>query len=1244
MRSFHLLLPASLAFLIACKEDKEPAEGNEQPGNAAPAASITSPASGDSVREGELVRLTGEASDAEDGAEALSASWWQGETLLCGPAAVEADGSTSCDAVFAEGAVEVRLEVTDSVGASAAASTNFTVVPEDAPTLSLVAPTGRLYGGMPVVVTGVVADLQDAPAALSVSAAIEGAPEHTVSVNVEEDGSFSAEVTLPEGVWPLMVEVTDTAGNRSSGRVLLDVGAENVAPSCGIVEPFDGQYVDGANQLGISAWVDDANEGAENLAWSLSTEMGVVAEGVGGEGGEISTTLEAGLPSGVHTVTLTVVDELGAVCSAAAQIDVGTDPLITQLSPLDGSSVSGDVPVELSVLVADGETNPDELMVRWNLASGVLIGEATADGDGIARLVTDNLPSGAQDIVATVVDAHGRETSVSFSVDIDRSATGLTLAFVPEEPRTVHDLSLVFATPAVDPDGEVVTYTIEWSVDGVLMPALADRLIVPSTETAKGQTWTAAVTPWSGGVAGEVVLASVTVADTAPELIYAGLDELNPTVADTISCLADAIDPDVETISYTYSWDLDGVKVGDEASLSLDVAEKGQVVSCTVTPVAGGIPGESEVVSTTVRNAVPAMDSVNIDNLLPTEADELHCAYTASDADGDSLTPTYTWSVGGFNQLDLTGDTFPAGRATKGSSVVCSVSVHDGEAGSTTLASTAAVIQNQEPVVDSISLGPVDPEVASVLTCTATGSDADGDSLVATYAWTVNGANIGHSAETLSLVGYDQGDVVGCSVQYDDGTDQSTVTPSNFVTIVNSAPQMVSVELTPEVADTDTELVCGALAYDGDGDSLSFTYAWTINGAVSPVVSAALPASNTAKGDVVSCSVLAYDGEASSSPMASDPVVIGNSAPVIDSIAFDLGIVRTNDTLSAVVSASDADSDPVILSYQWFVNGSMVQSGASASLAGSLFEKGDAVHVEVTPFDGSASGVEASFGPIVVANTAPEVPDMSLSPVDPMELLENLVCTASGMPSDVDTGDLDAPGAVSLEWRVNGAVYGGATTTTMFPGDTVPGSELVPGDVWTCTLNVNDGTTTVSDTSNIATVEEAIVDFGLALTGDPATNAAYGVDCEFEGWGGDDRTCTNIDGWDMGTGGSPMMTFSWDEPYPVSVASVEMDFIFSLNCDLDGMDPAFNTTTDLEIWLNGNLLEVVDLPDTMCENLGSDEVPLTISLEPAEMAWLAPFGGAPNEIVIQPQAPTGLFGLNQDADNEDALIYLTYEY
>ena len=160
-----------------------------------------------------------------------------------------------------------------------------------------------------------------------------------------------------------------------------------------------------------------------------------------------------------------------------------------------------------------------------------------------------------------------------------------------------------------------------------------------------------------------------------------------------------------------------------------------------------------------------------------------------------------------------------------------------------------------------------------------------------------------------------------------------------------------------------------------------------------------------------------------------------NTAPVVDAVSVTPASATTTSTLTASVTAHDAEGDALLTAYQWTRNGADIPGAASASLnlgTPGAGDRGDSIAVRVTVSDGQAVSPAATSSPVVVADS-PSVATVTLSPPSP---LPSATLTATAGVTDAD-GD-----AVSLRytWALNGVVASSGTATTFsFAGVAQPG-------------------------------------------------------------------------------------------------------------------------------------------------------------------------------------------------------------
>lgn len=105
----------------------------------------------------------------------------------------------------------------------------------------------------------------------------------------------------------------------------------------------------------------------------------------------------------------------------------------------------------------------------------------------------------------------------------------------------------------------------------------------------------------------------------------------------------------------------------------------------------------------------------------------------------------------------------------------------------------------------------------------------------------------------------------------------------------------------------------------------------------------------------------------------SDPVVIGNTPPLVNWVEIKPKKPTSNDTLEAVVSGTDADQDQLTYAFRWSVNGQTAVGQIDPTLQKQCFRRGDRVQVSVTPFDGSEWGREGTSPSVVIGNSPPVI-------------------------------------------------------------------------------------------------------------------------------------------------------------------------------------------------------------------------------------------------------------------------------
>ncbi|MDD5222774.1 MAG: Ig-like domain-containing protein [bacterium] len=214
----------------------------------------------------------------------------------------------------------------------------------------------------------------------------------------------------------------------------------------------------------------------------------------------------------------------------------------------------------------------------------------------------------------------------------------------------------------------------------------------------------------------------------------------------------------------------------------------------------------------------------------------------------------------------------------------------------------------------------------------------------------------------------------------------------------NHAPVMKSVQIEPQ---TDN-LKAQAVAEDPEGDQVSFAYQWLLNGTdISGQTREEFSPQGLSPEDKIAVRVTPSDGKAEGQPLVSDSFQAHNTLPLITSVKIVPVGDKILDPLRAEVEATDADHDPITLSYQWLKNREEIPGATAQVLESSFFEKGKILQVRVTPSDRYGQGKPVvSSNSIRVVNVPPSITS------DPPVTLDNGVFRYQVIAADPDNQEL----------------------------------------------------------------------------------------------------------------------------------------------------------------------------------------------------------------------------------------------
>lgn len=268
---------------------------------------------------------------------------------------------------------------------------------------------------------------------------------------------------------------------------------------------------------------------------------------------------------------------------------------------------------------------------------------------------------------------------------------------------------------------------------------------------------------------------SAPLVDEAPVLT---VDEVVRTAEDVVRVSGSVVDDRDAAFQLSLVVSADGeepiaIAIAADGTFSTPLVVPGatHVLTVSATDTAGHVTSDSLVVTEEASNAPPSQPEVHIDPADAASFDTLTVAFDTDPYDPEGLTLTYTygWALDGasFHEYEVV----EGYGVFRGQVWVVEVTANDGTQDGPTGTATVT-IRNALPSVTDVTVGPADATVETPLTCTVSNaSDAEGDPLVLTYAWTVDGVAAGDGTDTLPAGAALPGQDVVCTATVDDGYD-----------------------------------------------------------------------------------------------------------------------------------------------------------------------------------------------------------------------------------------------------------------------------------------------------------------------------------------------------------------------------------------------------------------------------------------------------------------------------------------
>ncbi|MGH9390834.1 MAG: Ig-like domain-containing protein, partial [Vicinamibacteria bacterium] len=238
-----------------------------------------------------------------------------------------------------------------------------------------------------------------------------------VAIDISWDGRDGSGAEVLDGSYDVVLNATDVSTGLEALPVRLRVSLDRTAPLAEILNPSDGAQVGGilsvigtADDTALRSYTLEVGTGAAPARFTrIEAGSSPVIDGRLG----IWNT-EAG-DDGIYSLRLTARDDAGNVSVATRTADVfnpgrdATPPVVSIVTPQNGASLSGFVPIEVEATDNVGVARV-ELFVDSVLEKAFVAPPASPLGH---TLRSEKLSNGAHRITAKAVDAKNNEGTVS---------------------------------------------------------------------------------------------------------------------------------------------------------------------------------------------------------------------------------------------------------------------------------------------------------------------------------------------------------------------------------------------------------------------------------------------------------------------------------------------------------------------------------------------------------------------------------------------------------------------------------------------------------------------------------------------------------------------------------------------------------------------------------------------------------------------------------------------------------------
>ena len=457
-------------------------------------------------------------------------------------------------------------------------------------------------------------------------------------------------------------------------------------------------------------------------------------------------------------------------------------------------------------------------------------------------------------------------------------------------------------------------------------------------------------------------------------------------------------------------------------------------------------------------NSPPSASNVLLTPTDARTADSLTLSYSFSDPDGDSESGSEITWYRDSNPLPagtIQGLTVPSSETVKGQEWYATVRPSDGSDYGNVVTSNTVIIENTPPSLTMPTISPPSADEDDDLTVSYTANDDDQEALTVMFRWYLDGDLAPEFNDDLTIpsIATRDGDEWRVEVSVNDGDDMETRS-SQIITIgggiqPNNPPEITSAVISPNQPATVDDLQLIYTTQDLDNDQIIDTeIEWRVNNILTADTSTTVFSTATQKGEAWQVRIRVSDGM-DWSDWSVREVLIGNTAPIVESVFIQPDFVYTNNSVLVSYEYSDIDGDISINpAISWLKNG--IEQPALNDLnplPAEYTTKGDTWTVSLQANDGESlsAALQTTFTvqnslPTISINEIPASVTFADSKLTGIEIIPQFL--------DLDDDTIYQ----EIHWLRNGFREGSLDNATF-----VPAEYFGAGQIWTLSINYHDG-------------------------------------------------------------------------------------------------------------------------------------------------------------------------------------------